>query len=115
MAKIRTFTNATVLAKMDGRTKEARLVRETRANLIAHLGGNPSATQRQLVERVVQLTLRVAAMDRKFAETGAHTLHDTNQYLAWSNSLERALRHLGLNPVAPKPKDLAAYIESRAA
>jgi hypothetical protein len=27
------------------------------------------------------------AMDRKFAETGAQTDHDSRMYLAWSNSL----------------------------
>ena len=27
------------------------------------------------------------AMDRKFAETGAQTDHDSRTYLAWSNSL----------------------------
>ena len=38
----------------------------------------------------MQLTLRVAAMDRKFAEArGAMTEHDTLTYLAWSNSLSR--------------------------
>ena len=75
------------LAKLDQRTKEARLMRETRAALVAHVGGKPSAVQAAMIERACQLTLRIVAMDRKFAETGAQTDHDSRTYLAWSNSL----------------------------
>jgi hypothetical protein len=75
------------MAKLDQRTKEARLMRETRAALVAHVGGKPSAVQSAMIERACQLTLRIVAMDRKFAETGAQTDHDSRTYLAWSNSL----------------------------
>jgi hypothetical protein len=109
------YSRPAALAKLDGRTKEARLVRETRAALTAHVGGTPSATQRALIERAVQLTLRVCAMDRKFAETGEMTEHDSRSYLAWSASLSRAMRDLGVRPAAAKAPDLAGYIESRAA
>ena len=79
-------------------------------------GGNPSATQRQLIERVAQLTLRVGRYGSQICwKLVPKTLHDTNQYLAWSNSLGRALRDLGMKAATPKPKDLAAYLESRAA
>jgi hypothetical protein len=44
-------------------------MRETRAELVAHVGGKPSAVQSALIERACQLTLRIVAMDRKFAET----------------------------------------------
>jgi hypothetical protein len=114
MSAIHPYSRPAALAKLDGRTKEARLMRETRAELTAHVGGTPSATQRALIERAAQLTLRVAAMDRKFAETGAQTEHDTAQYLAWSNALSRLLRQLGPAVRAPAP-DLASYLESRAA
>src|SRR4029077_8360806 len=40
-----------------------------------------------MIERACQLTLRIVAMDRKFAETGAQTDHDSRTYLPWSNSL----------------------------
>jgi hypothetical protein len=75
------------LAKLDQRTKEARLIRETRAALVAHVGGKPSAVQAAMIERACQLTLRIVAMDRKFAETCEQTDHDSRTYLAWSNSL----------------------------
>ena len=94
--RIRPAYRPVALAKLDQRTKEARLMRETRAALVAHVGGKPSAVQSAMIERACQLTLRIVAMDRKFAETGAQTDHDSRTYLAWSNSLTRTLAQLGV-------------------
>jgi hypothetical protein len=66
--RIRLSYRPVALAKLDQRTKEARLMRETRAALVAHVGGKPSAVQAAMIERACQLTLRIVAMDRKFAE-----------------------------------------------
>jgi hypothetical protein len=99
-----------ILAKVDGRTREARLMRETRAELTAHVGGKPSATQRALIEQLVQLRLRIATMDRRFAETGETTAHDSRTYLAWANSYSRLLRQLGLKGAAERPPTLAEVI-----
>ena len=107
------YSRPAALAKLDQRTKEARLVRETRADLMAHIGGNPSATQRALIERAVQLTLRVSVMDRKFASTGEQTEHDSRTYLAWSACLSRALRDLGIKAAAAPTKTLADHLASR--
>jgi hypothetical protein len=109
------YSRPGALAKMDGRTKEARLVRETRAALLAHVGAAPSATQRALIDRAVQLTLRVSVMDRKFAEDVTPTEHDTRTYLAWSNSLSRALRDLGMKGVAESPPTLQEHLAARQA
>ncbi len=85
-------------------------MREVRSELTAHVGGAPSATQRVLIERAVQLTLRLAIMDTKFGETGVQTEHDSRTYLAWSGSLSRAMRDLGLKGAASRPKSLAEHI-----
>ena len=71
-------------------------MRETRAELAAHVGGRPTAVQSALIERACQLTLRIVTMDRKFAEIGEQTDHDSRTYLAWSNSLTRTLAQLGV-------------------
>ncbi len=55
-----------------------------------------------LINQAVQLTVRIASMDRKFTETEQQTEHDSRTYLAWANSLSRLLRQLGLK-VAPPP------------
>ena len=93
--RIRPTYRPVALAKLDQRTKEARLIRETCAELVAHVGGRPTAVQSALIERACQLTLRIVA-NWKFAETGAQTDHDSRTYLAWSNSLTRTLTQLGV-------------------
>jgi hypothetical protein len=103
------------MAKLDQRTKEARLVREARAALIAHVGGTPSAVQSKLSGQAVQIRLRLAVMDKRFAETGAQTDHDSRTYLAWSNSLTRTLRELGVKGSVDKPPGLQDYLAARSA
>jgi hypothetical protein len=101
---------------MDRRTKEARLLRDTRAELTAHLGGAPSATARALIEQAAQLRLRLATMDRAFAEAGGKmTLHDSRTYLAWANSYSRLLRQLGLRGAPERGPTLADYLAAKAA
>jgi hypothetical protein len=105
--RIGAYSRPKAMAKLDGRTVEARLMRETRANLEKHVGGTPSAVQQALIEQAVQLRLRLAVMDSKFAQTGSQTEHDSRTYLAWANSYSRLLRLLGMKGPAPKVPTLA--------
>jgi hypothetical protein len=96
--------------KPDGRTREARLLRETRARLVAHVGGNPSATQASQIDRAAWLTLRLAQFDTMRARGEAV---DDTLYLAWSNSLSRVMQRLG--PAAPPPApSLSEYLAALA-
>jgi len=115
LTKLGPYSRSASLAKIDGRTREAALMRRVRAEFTAHVGGNPSAVQRALIERAVQLTLRISAMDRKFAETGAQTELDSRTYLAWSGSLSRVLRDLGMNGPPARGPSLSDYIADTAA
>jgi hypothetical protein len=99
-----------MLLKLDGRTKEARLMAATRAELTAHVGGRPSAVQRTLIERVARLKLYIELMDAKAIDAGGLTERDSRQYLAWSNSLRLALRDLGLEG-RNKPTRLADVLK----
>lgn len=109
--RISPYSKRVALVTMDRRTKEARLLRDTRAELTAHLGGNPSATQRALIEQAAQLRLHLATMDRTFAETGGKmTLHDSRTYLAWANSYSRLLRLLGLKGAPERGPSLAEIL-----
>ncbi len=69
---------------------------DTRRSLIAHVGGKPSTVQLALIERCVWLTLRCWIFDKKLGTTGAMSERDSREYLAYSNSLTRNLRALGL-------------------
>jgi hypothetical protein len=42
MPQLGPYSRTAILSKLDGRTREARLMRGTRAALIAHVGGKPS-------------------------------------------------------------------------
>ncbi len=103
MPKIGPYSRAATLAKLDGRTRESRLVKSLRAELTEHVGGKPSTTQRLLIDQACQLQLRLAMMDKDTDANHEMTERNQVQYLAWSGSLVRLLRQLGLN-AAPKPK-----------
>ena len=98
------------LTKLDGRTREARLAQSTRGSLMQHLGHPASATEEMLIERCVQLSVRIALMDRRFAERREMTEAETNTYLSWSAHLSRLLSQLGLQGPKQKPKDLSDVI-----
>lgn len=116
MPRIGPYSRARSLQKMDGRTREARLMRDLRAELFAHVGGKPSATQVALIDRCVWLSLHMAQLDAKAADGRAMTEHDSRTYLAWSNTLTRTLRQLGLEGKAlGPPKTLAEYAAERVA
>lgn len=76
-----------------------------RRQLLDQLGESPTASQRVLVERVVNLQLSVARIEAKAAEGGGMSEHDTRVYLAWSNSLTRTLRALGLEAADVRQRD----------
>jgi hypothetical protein len=110
--KIGPYSRPVTLAKLDGRTKEAALMRRVRAELTAHCG-SPSATQRALIERAVILSLRVAQIDAKILAGEALTLHDSNFALAWNNALRRTLIALGQPAAAKAPTLAEAMAEAR--
>jgi hypothetical protein len=86
------------------------LMRLVRDELIRHVGGSPSFTQRLLIERAVILSLRVAQIDKRILAGEALTTHDSNYALAWNNSLRRTLVALGLGPTAAPGKTLDQHL-----
>lgn len=115
MPKLGPYSRPKSLARMDGRSPEARLLRQTREDLVAHLGGSPSAVQMVLIERACWLSLRLSLFDRKLAEGGDLSERDGREYLAWSNSLARLLKQLGLKGAAGRPRTLQDHLASRQA
>lgn len=106
-------SGAGALGKLDGRSKEARLIARVRRDLLAHLGGAPTAVQRALVDRAAWLSLHVAQLDAKAAGGEMLAGRDAKNYSTWSGSLTRALRELGMNAAAPPRPDLADYIATK--
>lgn len=59
------YSRPFTLAKLDGRTREAALMRRVRAELTAYVGGSPTFPQRSLIDRAAILALRMAQIDEK--------------------------------------------------
>jgi hypothetical protein len=93
------------LAKLDGRTREAALMRQVRADLTEHVGGNPNAAQRVLIQRAVILALKCAQLDAAIIDGAELSLHATNHAIAWANALRRTIAALGVEPAAAQPVD----------
>lgn len=110
-----TYSRPVRMAGVTARTSEGRLIREVRADLIKHVGGAPSATQRALIERAVMLTVQLARMDAKSLAGGAMSDHASREYLAWSNTLTRTMKALGLKGAADRAPTIKDFLASRSA
>jgi hypothetical protein len=85
-----------LLEGIDWRTREGQVLIAARAELTAHVGGNPNNVQKALIERGARLTLYVEMMDARALEAGTMSERDSRQYLAWSNALRLTLRDIGV-------------------
>ena len=112
--RVAPYSRPPALGRLDRRTREGKLLTKARTDLVAHVGGKPSATQTALIERVAFLMLRVTLLDEKHTD-GGWTEHDTRTYLAWVAALNRALRQLGLKGAAERPPSLRDHLAQRAA
>ena len=113
--KLGPYSSPGAVAKIDGRTFEGKLLRDTRNLLIQHVGGSPSATQRAMIERCAFLTLRVALLDRKALQGDAATDIDNRTYIAFSNTLTRTLARLGPAVAAQRAATLADKLAAKVA
>jgi hypothetical protein len=93
--------------RLHGNSAPRRAAAKLRADLEAHCGGHPSATQAAIIVQAAELKLRLAVMDQEFIRTGHRSAYASRDYLAWSNSLVRLLRQLGLQGVPERPLTLA--------
>jgi hypothetical protein len=97
---------------IDGRSTVGRLARDLEAQLVRHVGGQPSITQRLLIERIVKIKLQLDAFDTKLA-SGEWTPHDQRTFNALLNANRLACRELGLHAAAPPQRTLADYPRER--
>jgi hypothetical protein len=81
--------------ELDGRTREARLIRQLEAELLAHLGGNPTIGQKLLIERICKMRLQLATFDEKIAAgDGNWTAHDQRTLAGLANAYRLTIREL---------------------
>ncbi|MBV9826127.1 MAG: hypothetical protein JO001_10700 [Alphaproteobacteria bacterium] len=108
------YSRPASLGKLDGRTREAALMRRVRAELTDHVGGSPTAPQRLLIERAAILALRCAQIDAAILADKALSLHDNNHAIAWHNAYRRTIAALGPEPPPRPPSDPLAAIRALA-
>ena len=66
--------------------------------------------QRRLIDRAVNIHIRLVIINPKFAVLGDMTDYNSRMYLAWANSYSRLLRQLCLRGAPAKPQTLADII-----
>jgi hypothetical protein len=100
-----------LIAGVDWRSREGKVLITARAELTAHVGGSPNSVQRVLIERAARLILYIEMMDARALAEGSMTSHDSRMYLAWVNALRLCLREIGIDQAAAgKPVSLDAII-----
>ena len=105
-----------LLAGLDWRTREGKLLAAARAELTAHVGGHPNNVQKALIERAARLTLYIELMDAEALVVGTMSERNSRQYLAWVNALRLCLREIGLDEAKPeKPVSLDQYLATKRA
>ena len=102
-----------LLAGLDWRTREGKLLAAARAELTAHVGGHPNNVQKALIERAARLTLYIELMDAEALVVGTMTERNSRQYLAWVNALRLCLRELGVREAASDKRPSLEVIVSR--
>jgi len=106
------YTNAW-LAKLDGRTGIAQVMRERYADLTDDLGGADrlSYAQRSLAERALWLEYWLAQQEQTLATGGEF---DVGKWTQAANSLQGIFSKLGLERKARDVPNLQDYIKARA-
>jgi hypothetical protein len=100
---------------IDNRSREGRFLAAARHRLIEHLGGNPSTTQLVLIDRIAWLMLHCFQLDQRIASGADWGENDRKCYLAFSNSLVRSLREIGLEGGAGREPSLAEVLKAERA
>jgi hypothetical protein len=94
----------------DGRSAEGRFVRALEAELVQHVGGQPSICQRLLIDRLIKIRLQLDLLDAKLAK-GQWTAHDGRTYGGLLNAFRLTARELGIAAPEPEPRTVADLLD----
>ena len=97
---------------LDGRTREAAIVKRTIADLTAQVGGSPTAAQALLIHATAVIVLRIRCALDKYG-TGADVESLDKHFVSLQNSLRLNLITLGLETAKDRPLSLERYLEAR--
>jgi hypothetical protein len=91
----------------DGRSSLGQYIRHLEAELVAHVGGKPTITERILIERLIKIRVQLDLLDEKLAR-GDWTANDQRTYGGLLNALRLTAREIGLKPATAKLDPMAA-------
>jgi hypothetical protein len=91
------------IVRVDRRTREGKLLEQTRAALTRQVGGNPNFLQCAIIERVAFLSVEAAKVNARIA-AGTSTPADLRTYLALTRAIAGLIRSLGLRSVCEEPE-----------
>src|SRR6476661_1124432 len=80
--------------QLDRRGLAGRHVAEVRAKLVDFVGGNPTETEREIINRLSMLSLQIAQMDRIIADGGKFGEDDPAHYVAFTRAYCEILKML---------------------
>lgn len=111
------FRRGAIGASIDGRSTTGRFIRDMEKQLIDHVGGKPTVTQRLLIERIIKVRLQLDLLDDKLT-SGEWTPHDSRTYGGLLNAYRLLAREIGIEAASaaqPSVQDRLAEIHARAA
>jgi hypothetical protein len=103
-------THLTRLENLDGRGREARMLKSFRKEFTAALGHKPNAVETAMIENLCWLQLRLLVMDKRITD-GEFSRFDADVYNAHANSIARIADKLGLigaKPTVAAPDPMSA-------
>ena len=103
------YSQGKALINVDRRTREGKFATAVESELLAHLGGAPTAPQRLIVQLASMKALRIALLTDVVLSADAINERDDRQLVAWMNSLRLDLVTLGIERQAehsPRLKDV---------
>jgi hypothetical protein len=95
------------------RTREGELYRRVVRQLVAHVGGRPSATEEYMIGQIAWLQVHLAHLNEAALKKGVLSNHAQREYLAWSNAYVRALARLGIKGAAAKGVTATEYFAGK--
>lgn len=111
-SRIGMFSSQRAVREIDGRTREAKIVNATIADLTEQVGGNPSAAQKLLIHATAVVVLRIRCALDKYG-SGANIESLDKHFVSLQNSLRLNLITLGLEPATERVPSLERYLEAR--
>jgi hypothetical protein len=105
------------IVRVDRRTREGKLLEQTRAALMRQVGGNPNFVQCAIIERAAFLSVEAAKVNARIA-AGTSTPADLRSYMALTRAIAGLIRSLGLRSAsvepAPRERTLAELLDEPA-